>query len=182
MPGLNGALTDIVPLLDPSAIKEAQFFTLGFPKNSSFHFYGYSGIDDTDVITDAIKSAAIMCGSRIRGSRRKAKSSTRVMQVDLYCVKSKWNSSKMKFNDNSLQGNNTIIQREHQIASRKGRSRSSTNKFVHSENCSEEENNVTPVRRSTSLRPLEKKNCCNFKFTIFCCSKTNKWYLSYSQQ
>ena len=180
MPNRNGSMINIVPLLDPSIMEKAQFFEDKFPKSSSFHFVGFHGIDDTDRIVNALKTSAVLSGSRIRASKRNTKSVLRSVQIDLFCNKSKQNKcSNLSFNQNSIQANNTIIQREHQIASRKGRSRSATNKLVKDDNMAVGEK-VSPVRKSTSMRPLEKKNCCSFGFTIFCASVNQQWYLSYS--
>ena len=181
MPNKNASMINIVPLLDPSILEQAQFFDEKFPKSSCFLFHGFQGIDDSDRIVNALKTSAVLYGSRIRASKRNTKSAVRAVQIDLFCNKSKQNKCRIhSFNENSIQANNTIIQREHQIASRKGRSRSATNKLVKDNNLAIGEK-ASPVRKSTSMRPLEKKNCCSFGFTIFCHSVNQKWYLSYSK-
>ena len=180
MPGLNGKLVNIVPFFDPSTIQEIEFKMAGYPKSSSFLFHGFLGIDDTDRLIDALKSSAAMAGSRIRASKRKVKKGgNKSASIDLFCNKSKHNSKRHSFNENKIQANCTIIQREHQIASRKGVSRATTNSLVLDESLPSVKK-VSPIKRSTSIRPMEKKNCCAFGFTIFCSTVNNLWYLSYS--
>ena len=180
MPDSNGKLVDIVPFFDPSYIQEIEFQVSGFPKAYSFLFHGYTGIDDTDRLINDLKSSAALSGSRIRASKRKVrKGSNKLASVDLFCNKSKHNSKRHNFNENNIQANCTIIQREHQIASRKGVSRAQSNALV-VDDSSSPAIIVSPVKRSTSIRPLDKKNCCSFGFTIFCSSGNNHWYLSYS--
>ena len=180
IPSVNGNLVNIVPLFDPSAVQEIEFKVSGFPKNSSFIFHGFLGIDDTDRLINALKSSAALSGSRIRASKRKLKKGgKKLVSVDLFCNKSKFNSNRHSYNENNIQANCTIIQREHKISSRKGVSTALTNSLVIDESVPVTKK-VSPVRRSKSIRPLEKKNCCSFGFTIFCSSANNIWYLSYS--
>ena len=180
MPDHQGNVVNIVSLLDPTLCQEAEFFTNGFPNKSCFLFNGFVGKEAGETLVDAIKAAAVMNGSRVRHSKRKKSSKTRLVQIDIFCHKSKHNKVNHSFNDNCVQAVSTIIQREHQIASRKGRSRSATNKIVRNENLANDEK-VTPVKRSTSIRPTEKGKCCNFSFTIFCAVGSLQWYLSYSK-
>ena len=180
MPGADGVLVNIVPFFDPTTIQEAEFKIAGYPKSSSFLFHGFHGIEDTDRLINALKSSAAMSGSRLRASKRKLKKGgTKLVSIDMFCNKSKHNSKRHSFKENNIQANCTIIQREHQIASRKGVSRSLTNSLV-IDNSAPPTKKVSPIKRSTSIRPLEKKNCCAFGFTIFCASDNNLWYLSYS--
>ena len=179
MPDAEGNMTNIVPFFDPTALQEIECKMSGFPISSSFQFHGFVGLDDADKLINALKAAAAMSGSRIRASKRKRKSGKKLIQIDLFCNKSKHNSNSLSFNANSIQANHTIIQREHQIASRKGVSRSLTNKLVLDDTLSTVKK-VSPVKRSTSIRPLDKQKCCSFGFTIFCSSVNNLWYLSFS--
>ena len=182
MPNLNGTMVNIVPLFDPSILQKAEFFALGYPKFASFQFVDFLGIDDTDNIINALKTSAMLSGSRIRASKRNTKSVARVIQVDLFCNRSKQNKRcSHSFNENNIQANHTIIQREHQIASKKGRSRSAKNQLVKDFTISSCET-VSPVRKkSTSIRPMDKTKCCAFGFSIFCSSVDQKWYLSFSK-
>lgn len=180
MPSANGTLVNIVPFFDPSTIQEIDFKMAGYPKSSSFQFHGFLGLDDTDRLIEALKASAVMSGSRIRASRRKVKKvGNKSAIVDLFCNKSKHNSKRHSFDENKIQANSTIIQREHEIASRKGVKRAQTNSLVLDPSLSNEEK-VSPKKRSTSIRPLEKAKCCAFGFTIFCSTDNNLWYLSYS--
>ena len=180
MPGTDGSLVNIVPLFDPSPIQEIEFKLAGYPKSSSFLFEGFLGIDDTDRLINALKSSAAMSGSRIRANKRKMnKNGKKLASVDLFCNKSKFNSKRQTFNKTNIQANCTIIQREHQVASRKGVSRSLTNSLV-IDDSAKKVKSISPIKRSTSIRPLEKKNCCAFGFSIFCSSLNKLWYLSFS--
>ena len=157
IPSVNGNLVNIVPLFDPSAVEEIEFKVSGFPKNSSFIFHGFLGIDDTDRLINALKSSAALSGSRIRASKRKLKKGgKKLVSVDLFCNKSKFNSNRHSYNENNIQANCTIIQREHKISSRKGVSTALTNSLVIDESVPVTKK-VSPVRRSKSIRPLEKK-------------------------
>jgi hypothetical protein len=153
---------------------------LGSRKTLHLFFEGFLGTDDTDRLINALKSSAALSGSRIRANKRKLKKGgKKLASVDLFCNKSKFNSNRHSYNGNNIQANCTIIQRKHKISSRKGVSTALTNSLVVDQSVSVTKK-VSPVKRSTSIRPLEKKNCYSFGFAIFCSSDNNQWYLSYS--
>ena len=180
MPNMNRTMINIVPLFDPSMMQKAEFFALGYPKCASFLFEDYLGIDDTEKIVNALKTSAMLFGSRLCHSKRSKKSVSRAIQVDLFYNRSIQNKHcSHSFNKNNIQANNTIIQREHQWASKKERSRSATNKLV-KDNSMSSSAKVSPVKNSTSIRPLGKKYC-SFGFSIFCSSVDQKWYILYSR-
>ena len=58
MLGHDGKLHDFVPLLDPNHLQLAYISLNQFPKNASFHFSGYNGVDDHDKVVEDIKSSA----------------------------------------------------------------------------------------------------------------------------
>ena len=74
MPDHNGNVVNIVPLLDPTQLQEAEFFTNGFPNKSCFLFNGFVGKEAGEILVDAIKTAAVMNGSRVRHSKRNSSS------------------------------------------------------------------------------------------------------------
>ena len=154
MHGGNGNLVDFVPFLDPTVVQEAECFTLGYPRSSSFVFDGYYGTQQTDLIIEAIKASAFQTGSRIRASKRKVKSPTRKASIDFFCVKSKQFFEKKR---TCIQSNN-MGDIGH---NKKGKKRK---------------------RRSDPVRPVHKNDCCGFGFTIFCSATNDKWYLSFSKK
>ena len=157
MPGTDGSLVNIVPLFDSSPIQEIEFKLAGYPKSSSFLFHEFLGTEDMDRLINSLKSSAAMSGSRIRANKRKMnKNGQKLASVDLFCNKSKFNSKRQSFNENNIQANCTIIQREHQVASRKGVSRSLTNSLVINDSAKKVKS-ISPIKRSTSVRPLEKR-------------------------
>ena len=183
MPDEDGSIRDIVPLLKPSLLDLAKASTFGYPQGSSFRFHGFFGLQDQDRIIDSIITAALASGSRIRHSRRKQKSSTRLCQIDLFCQLSKIaeseKSKKVHFNENSLQAKCTIIQAEHLPSNRDGKKRTHSVLVKDKDNNDE---NITPKRRNkvTKIRPDCKSNCCDFKFSIFC-SSDHMWYLAFNK-
>ena len=183
MPDENGNLVDIVPLLNPSPLLACQFKDMGYPKMSSFRFGGFQGISDTNNIIQAIQTTAATYGSRLRGQKRTTKTSLlRLVNVDIICARTRTKQTQIHvFNDKCIQATNTIIQKEHQTGSRKGRTLSSTNDYVLDTGAIKKKEKQS-TRRSTSICPVEKSDCCSFRFSIFCCSKDHKWYLSYSHR
>ena len=177
MPDSCGNMTDIVPLIEPSHVQKLQFSASGYPKNASFHFVGYNGPDDKDRIVDDICRSAFLTGSRMRGEKRKQKTSVRSLTVDIICVKSRFlKSTKHEFIGDQVQANNTILQTEHSKYRKKGRPSSLSNQYA---NCTETN---SPKRKTTSIRPHDKESCCGFRFTIFCSKLNDKWYLSYGSR
>ena len=72
MPDAEGNMTNIVPFFDPTALQEIESKMSGFPISSSFQFHGFVGLDDSDMIINALKVSAALSGSRIRGRKRKS--------------------------------------------------------------------------------------------------------------
>ena len=178
MLGHDGKLHDFVPLLDPNHLQLAYISLNQFPKNASFHFSGYNGVDDHDKPLEDIKSSARLMGTKIRCSRRNRVSTTRLSQSDFFCVKSKQyptSQNKMIFKENTIQATCTIVQREHRASKRDRRKRTLIT-LVEDESAN---GTMTKLNRSTRIRPENKEKCCNFKFTIFC-STENNWYLTYT--
>lgn len=177
----NGIIADFVPFMSPSHSQQIKYLALGYPDNASFHFAGYSGLVDKDRIVEDIKKQAFIGGSRIRASERnKRKIKDRVCTVDFFCIRHKHNKyTSQTYNESCIQAVGTIIQKEHQTKSIKGKALNV--RVTHEEDPNESTTVHKSKRRKTSsMRPLNKVECCPFGFTIFCSEKDNWWYLGFS--
>ena len=177
MPNHDGILKNFIPLInDNSPCHDIQRLQLGFPKNATFRFNGYSGAVDKDRITHDIIQSAFGSGSRIRASNRSFQSANRIMSIDFFCIRHKQFIPKNQkaFKANNIQAVGTIVQKEHSQKNNKGKRCQSV--IVEPEDDTSTEVS-TKRRKTTSIRPLQKEECCQFGFTIFLCKDTNLWYL-----
>ena len=110
MSSSNWTKINIVPLFDLSILQKAEFFALGYPKLTSFQFVHFLCIDDAENIVNALKTSAMLSGSRLCNSKRSKKSVSRAIQVNLFCNRSIQNKHcPHSFNKNNIQDNNTIV-------------------------------------------------------------------------
>ena len=177
----DGIITDFVPFISPSHSDQMKYLTFGYPENASFLFAGYSGLLDKERIVEDIKKQAFIGGSKIRASNRATrKVKGRLCTVDFFCIRHKHNNvTSQTYNDSCIQAVGTIIQKEHQTKSVKGKP---LNFRVESdlESCDTNIDHTSKRRRTSSIRPLNKMECCPFGFTIFCSEADNWWYLGFS--
>jgi len=113
----------------------------------------------------------------MRGEKRKQNTCICSIIIDIICVKSRFlKSTTHEFSGDQVQANNTVLQNEHSKYRKKGIPTYLTNMYA---NCTE---GNSRKRKSTSICPHDKGNCCGFHFTIFCSKQNNMWFLLYGNR
>ena len=174
---------DIVPFLQPNEIERSSFMAKGYPKNSSFCFYPFEGMEMKSNLIDELRKAGLKGGSLLNFRSRGKMSKLRIHTIEVTCAKhllSRTTKTETMYNDNCIQQCGTIIQPKHQSSSVKGSSRSSKLKHVKYDKSTCTVAATGSKNRMTSIRPVEAENKCPFMFYVFLSTHDNKWYLSYS--
>ena len=169
---------DIIPYLQPSGVEKVLLKSKGYPKNASFQFSGYKGMEMKDDLIKELKSAALKDGTLLNFRSRGKMSKHRALTIEVTCGKHVLSrSTKTLYKDDCIQQSGTIIQPKHQGSSVKGASRSSKLKHVSYDDsmCVSTE---SFKKRMTSSRPTEFEHKCPFMFYVFLSSEDNNWYLS----
>ena len=177
----DGCCVDIVQLLG-NHMKSR--ITALYPKNTSFLFEGFVGIDDYKKLTTNLIDAAKRCGTSIVvGQSRKEKGKFRLMTIHFHCVKYRLSRPSLKrdFCDMLVQQPCTLIQQSHDTSSVKRKSRSKSQKVCDlSDKLSGKDNIVR--RKSSSVRPTQSDKQCPFNFSIMCNRYDEKWYLVHNSK
>ena len=118
-----GNSQDIVPFLQPNEIQKSSFMAKQYPKNSSFCFYPFQGMDMKSNLIDELRKAALKGGSLLNFRSRGKMSKLRLHTIEVTCAKhqlSTTTKTEIMYNDCCIQQCGTIIQPKHQSSSVKG--------------------------------------------------------------
>ena len=176
MPNIDGIITDFVPFITPSVSQQIAFLGMGFPDKASFCFYGYSGNADKERIVEDIKKSAFGSGSRLRSSYRGKKTKNRHCTVDFTCVRHRIHEDNGIYNKECIQAVGTILQKEHRSKTPQRIVGDEVKSAMYIE-ANAKEAAPTKKRRTTSIKPSIKDDCCPFGFMIFCSEHDDRWYL-----
>ena len=176
MPNIDGIITDFVPFITPSVSQQIAFLGMGFPDKASFCFYGYSGNADKERIVEDIKNSAFGSGSRLRSSYRGKRTKNRHCTVDFTCVRHRIHEDNGIYNKECIQAVGTILQKEHRSKTPQRIVGDEVKSAMYIE-ANAKEAAPTKKRRTTSIKPSIKDDCCPFGFMIFCSEHDDRWYL-----
>jgi len=156
-----------------------------YPKNASFVFENFLGVDDSQKLTIYLINAAKKCGtSLVVGSTNKCHSKYRLMTIQLQCVKYRLSRtctrSKLSFCDSFVQIPCAQIQQSQNASSVKDKSRSKSKTICHSVVDNKSQDTTIKRRKYSSVRPMLIKDKCSFYFRIMCSRKDKKWYLMHN--
>jgi len=156
-----------------------------YPKNTSFVFEHFLGVDDSQKLTIYLIEAAKKCGtSLVVGSTNKCDSKFRLMTIQLQCVKYRLSRtrSKRSFSDSFIQTPCTQIKQSQSTSIIKGKSRSKSKKNCHSAVDDKSQGTTVKRRKYSSVRPMQIEDKCSFYFRIMCSKKDRKWYLMHNSK
>ena len=110
---------DIIPFLKPSDVDKILFQSKGYPKNSSFQFYGYQGLGMKDELIKGLRSAALKDGTVLNFRSRGKMSKQRSHTIEVTCGKHMLSrtTKASHYKKDCIQQSGTIVQPKHQRSS-----------------------------------------------------------------